>query len=131
MELPHPADSQSFGTPSSGPFRTLVFEAFRYWEFRRLFYNFALFAVVGVWLTATWPRFRPAMTLSSLMIMLVLGLIANVCYCAVYLVDIPLQLSSVREMWRNRRWVLWVVGTLLAIVLANYWIADEIYPFLQ
>lgn len=131
MELPHPVDSQSFGNPSSGPFRTLVSDAFRYWEFRRLFYNFALLAVVAVWLTATWPHFRPAMTLSSLLIMLVLGLIANVCYCAAYLVDIPLQLSSVGKMWRNRRWVLWVIGTLLAIILANYWIADEIYPFVQ
>ena len=27
--------------------------------------------------------------------------------------------------------VLWVVGTLLAILFENYWIADEIYPFVQ
>jgi hypothetical protein len=26
---------------------------------------------------------------------------------------------------------LWLVGTLLAIVFENYWIADEIYPFVN
>jgi hypothetical protein len=27
-----------------------------------------------------------------------------------------------------QRWGLWILGTLFAFVLANYWIADEIYP---
>jgi len=26
---------------------------------------------------------------------------------------------------------LWVAGTVFAIVFANYWIADEIYPFVH
>jgi hypothetical protein len=44
-------------------------------------------------------------------------------------VDIPLQNSSFCLVWRGRRWLLWVVGMLFAVALANYWIADEIYPY--
>jgi len=46
----------------------------------------------------------------------------------VCVVDIPMQRSALANVWRNRRWGLWVAGTVFAIVLANYWIADEIYP---
>jgi len=61
----------------------------------------------------------------------VLALLANVCYCAAYLVDIPMQGSPLSITWRRRRWGLWVIGTLFAIVVENYWIADEIYPFVR
>jgi hypothetical protein len=33
--------------------------------------------------------------------------------------------------WRQRRWALWLFGTLFALVIAYYWIADEIYPFVS
>jgi hypothetical protein len=36
--------------------------------------------------------------------------------------------SSLDSVWRRRRWILWLIGTLFAIVLASYWIVDEIYP---
>jgi hypothetical protein len=57
-----------------------------------------------------------------------LVLVANLCYCAAYIVDIPLQLSSLAANWRKYRWLLWSAGMLFAIVLASYWINDEIYP---
>ena len=123
--------SRGLDNHSGNPWRILVSEAFRYWEFRRIFYNSALIAVVTVWLTATWPHFRPMFSLNSLLLLFVLGLIANICYCAAYLVDIPLLLSPVGGAWKNLRWLLWLIGTLLAIVLANYWIVDEIYPFVR
>jgi hypothetical protein len=71
------------------------------------------------------------MTLESFLLLAVLALLANVCYCAAYLVDIPMQLSSLASVWRHRRWGLWLMGMLLAIVMENYWIADEIYPFVR
>jgi len=131
MEAAGPTQSQTFGKSPSGPLRGILADAIRYWEPRRLGYNFALSAVLIVWLVASWPHFRPALTLSSLLLIAVLALLANACYCAAYLVDIPMQRSSLGTVWRHRRWGLWLLGTLFAIVLANYWIADEIYPFVR
>jgi hypothetical protein len=125
-------DLQSTPLPSLGrpvgPFRGPFAEAIRYWEPRRLVYNLILIAVTAAWVVATWPHFRPALTLSSILPMAVLTLIANVCYCAAYVVDVAMLHSSLDSVWRRRRWILWLVGTLFAILLASYWIADEIYP---
>ena len=71
------------------------------------------------------------MTWSSLLLLFFLALVANACYCAAYFVDIPLQRSSLSSVWKRRRWGLWLMGTLFALVLANYWIVDEIYPFVR
>ena len=106
-------------------------KAARFWEPRRLLYNALLFAVVVIWVARSWPHFRPAMTLESLGIMTVLGLLANACYCAAYLAEILIQNATTSAAWNRQRWVIWVVGTLLAILFENYWIADEIYPFVN
>lgn len=126
MNMEH--SSQTRESPSQ-PFRELFTNAVRFWEPWRLLYNIVLCLVVAVWLVATWPHFRPAMNPQSLLLLVVLGLIANVCYCAAYLLDVPMQQSAFHEGWKKRRWALWLVGMLFAIVLANYWIVDEIYPF--
>ncbi|HKM46393.1 MAG TPA: hypothetical protein VJX69_02335 [Terriglobales bacterium] len=106
-------------------------EAIRYWEPRRAVYNIALTAIVIVWVARTWPHFRDALTLSSLKLV-VLGLLANVCYSAAYLVDIPLRRwSSASGWWQRGRLGLWTAGTLFASLLTNYWIGDEIYPFVH
>jgi len=46
-------------------------------------------------------------------------------------VDIPMQLSPLSTVWRRRRWALLLMGTLFAILVENYWIADEIYPYVR
>ena len=48
---------------------------------------------------------------------------------AAYIADIPMQTSALRPSWRRWRWGLWLAGTLFAILIENYWIADEIYPY--
>jgi hypothetical protein len=125
-------DLQSTPLPSTGrplgPFQGPFADAIRYWEPRRLVYNSILTAVTAAWVVATWPHFRPALTLSSVPPMAVLALLANVCYCAAYVVDFAMLQSSFDSVWKRRRWILWLVGTLFAIVLASYWIVDEIYP---
>ncbi len=135
MERAHGTESQSLGDPGTGSFLAKLAEAARFWEPRRLVYNLLLTAVAVIWVAATWPHFRPAMTWESLGILTVLALLANLCYCAAYLVDIPLQQSGFwgggRAGWGYGRWGLWVVGTLLALLFENYWIADEIYPYVQ
>jgi hypothetical protein len=115
-------------------FRESLLEALRFWEPGRLIYNFVLSVVVMEWLVITWPHFRPTFNISSLGLLIVLALLANVCYCAAYVVDVPMLRSSMgaawSAAWSRGRWGLWLVGTLFAILLANYWIADEIYPFI-
>jgi hypothetical protein len=54
-----------------------------------------------------------------------------VCYSAAYLADIPLQHIMPPKSLPYCRWTLWLMGALFAILLANYWIADEIYPFVK
>jgi hypothetical protein len=113
---------------TSGTFWSRLREAARFWEPWRVAYNLVLAAVVLAWLIATWPHFRPALTRQSLLLLLVLAALANVCYCAAYPVELLLRISPGRVPGRRLRWRLWLGGTVLAILLACYWIADEIYP---
>ena len=129
MESPQGTPSHGFGESPSGSLRKSMAEAMRFWEPRRILYTLTLGAVFAAWVVATWPHFRPAMTPFSLFRFAVLGLLANVCYSAAYLVELPLQLSGGGAAWRNWRWGLWTLGMLLAVLFENYWIADEIYPF--
>jgi hypothetical protein len=124
------ADPGAFNSDESAQndCRNLSYEAARFWEPRRLVYNSVLSIVIIIWVAATWPHFRAALTLSSLVIMAVLALLANLCYCAAYFVDIPIRRTAFEATWSRRRWLLFLLGTLFAIVVENYWIADEIYP---
>ncbi len=131
METALPSQSQDFGKSPSGPFRAFLTDAIRFWEPRRLIYNLVLAVVVVIWIVASWPHFRPMFTLHSLLLLCILALLANACYCAAYFVDIAMQSLSVGAALKRQRWGLWVIGTLFAILLANYWIVDEIYPFVQ
>jgi hypothetical protein len=121
----------SFGEPIGGGAKGSFADAVRFWEPRRVIYNVVLGTILAGWFVLTWPHFRPAMTAFHLMQFAVLGVLANVCYCAAYLVDVPLLQAGVGEGWKRGRWGLWTVGMLFAILLENYWIADEIYPFVK
>jgi hypothetical protein len=99
----------------------------RFWERGRLFYNLLLTAVVLLWLILTWPHFRPALTLPAFAAMMMLAVLANLCYCAAYLAEPLIQQLPV-AYWKRLRWAVWIFGTLVALVFENYWIGDEIYP---
>jgi len=131
MEHPLTTGSPGFYQTPPGAFRGLIADAMRFWELRRVLYNFVLLAVVIAWVVGTWPHFRPMIEVHSLLLLAILALLANACYCAAYVVDLPMQYSAVGDLWKRRRWILWVAGMLLAILLANYWIVDEIYPFVR
>lgn len=120
--------TQTLPDPQSPSFREYFANAARFWETRRIFYNLILFLVCVIWVVASWPHFRPAMQWFNLLRMAVLALLANLCYSAAYFVDLPVAASTAYSSWVRWRWVLWLVGTLFAVLLANYWIADEIYP---
>jgi hypothetical protein len=103
----------------------------RFWEPLRIIYNSLLAVIVFIWLVASWPHFRPAMTMPNLLRLLGLAAIANVCYTAAYFVDIPLQSVLRQRSLQGMRRALWMAGMLLAILVTNYWIADEIYPYVS
>jgi len=104
-------------------------EAARFWEPARILYNAILTVIVLLWLILTWPHFRPALTLGSFEVFFVLGLLANLCYSAAYLAEFFIQLLAPGPSRRRARIALLVFGTLFAMLLENYWIVDEIYPY--
>jgi hypothetical protein len=121
--------SQTFGKSPERGFRQSLNDATRFWEPRRLVYNALLTAVALFWLIKTWPHFRPVRSEpSSLLKLAVLALLANVCYCAAYLADIPMQQSTARLVWNRYRWILFALGSIFAMVFETYWILDEIFP---
>lgn len=103
-------------------------DAARFWEPLRLWYNGLLLLLVVLWMLLTWPHFRSAINLVALGEMVVLALLANLCYCAGYVAEAFIQ-PLAGQGYRGRiRWTVWIVGVLFSLLLANYWIADEIYP---
>ncbi|MGO9086073.1 MAG: hypothetical protein ACLP6G_11180 [Terriglobales bacterium] len=105
--------------------------AARFWERGRILYNAILTLIVLLWVVLTWPHFRPALTLGALEALVVLALAANLCYSAAYLADFFMQGLLSIQHWRRFRQVLWLLGMLFAILLENYWIADEIYDYVN
>lgn len=114
--------------PTGSEKRVDLKNAARFWERQRVWYNAVLLLTVVLWVVFTWPHFRPAMNLVALGKMTVLALLANLCYCAGYAMEGFIQPLVQQAYWRRLRWVVWVAGMLFAVLLANYWIADEIYP---
>ena len=63
--------------------------------------------------------------------MILLAVIANVLYSTAYAVD-AIAFESVGKPTRGRlRTALFIAGTLFALLLATYWIGDEIYPSVE
>ena|SRR5438067_12582288 len=121
MDMQTVTDAQSF----------TALNAIRFWEPRRLIYNLLLSMVAIAWIVFTWPHFRPAFALFSLVRICILAFLANLCYCAAYLTELPAQALATSASVRRWRSAVWVAGMVFAILLENYWIADEIYPFVS
>ena len=122
---------KTHSSPATGlppHFGAILSDAISYWERRRIAYNIALAVVVLGWTVSAWARLRSQLDVEHLLALFVLAVLANVCYCAAYLADLPMQLSAFRAGWRRRRWLLWLVGTLFGMALTWFWIADEILP---
>lgn len=96
-----------------------------------MFYNLVLSVVASTWVLATWPHFRPMPIPSSLLLLAALAFLANICYSAAYLLELPLLHTPLQAFWIRWRWSVWLLGTLLAVLFEDYWISDEIYPFVR
>ncbi len=126
MQTPQSVPPSSLSVPAPVGLREIISDAIAYWEPRRIGYNLVLTALVVGRVTLSWPHFRSVFSGSLVLALFVLAVLANVCYCAAYLVDVPVQYSSFRLQWHRWRWALWMIGMCLAGVMALYWTVDEL-----
>ena len=99
-------------------FRESATNAIRYWERARILYNVVLFAITSAVFVANLPSSQDALSFAFARQFFVYAVIANICYFAAYPVDLLVQASDFRGVWLRHRWILFVVGTLFASVLA-------------
>lgn len=99
-----------------------------WWERHRLAYNLALGATFVALTVRTWPRLAPELTRAAIPPLVFLAVLANLCYSVAYVVDPLLQATMSPPRRDRRRWMLWFVGTLFAMLLETYWFLDEILP---
>ena len=97
-----------------------VADALRYWEPRRVIYNVVLAAVVAGHLIFSSPESRARLSVNVLLGFFFLAVLANVCYSAVYVVDLFVQFSGLREFWAKGRVALLTIGTAFAAVIAHF-----------
>ena len=128
MDTPQSTPPSPLPGPGSLAFRDVITDAIRYWEPRRIGYNFVLVTIVLGCIVLTWSHLRSVFNWHSVLAVFVLAVLANVCYCAAYVIDVLVQYSAFRDFWRRGRWALWLIGVLFAAVITFYWIADAIYP---
>jgi hypothetical protein len=111
---------ETTATPSRVTLHEIASSAIRYWEPRRLLYNLMLgMIVVGYW-NANWPKSREAVTFDGVLRMFLLAVLANVCYCAAYPVDVFAQFSDLRPLWLRWRWLVLAVGLAFAAILTRF-----------
>ena len=107
--------------------REYVTDAIKFWEPWRLLYNLTLAAIVIIYFAVGLPLSRSALTVDFCLGLFLLAVVANVAYCAAYVVDVFAQASGFREAWRRYRKVLFVVGTLFAAIITRF-IAMGMFP---
>ena len=115
-----PADAPATVAGFIGRATAHVADALRYWEPRRIIYNAALAAVVLGHVLAGWPESRARLSVNVFLGLFFLAVLANVCYCAVYLVDFFVQFSGLREAWAKGRVAVLTVGTIFAAIIAHF-----------
>ena len=101
-------------------FGEVAASALRYWEPRRILYNLALTCVVLAHFITAWPASRAFVTWNVFFLLIILAVLANVCYCAAYVVDIFVQYSAIRAVWPRWRWMLLLVGMVFGAVIAHF-----------
>jgi len=106
--------------------REALTQAIRYWEPRRLLYNGLQLIVVATVFVLGLPISRSQLNVNMLLFLFIMAVLANVAYCACYIVDVVAQLSDFRAIWLRFRWTLFVVGLAFAGVL-TYFFATGIF----
>ena len=100
--------------------RDVLTDAIRYWEPRRIAYNVILLAVVVVVFALQWPQSGSALSVDLAQTLFILAVLANVAYCAAYVVDVVAQYSGFQAVWKRYRWLLFLVGVVFASIIARF-----------
>lgn len=100
--------------------REAVTNAIGYWEPRRLIYNAVLVAIVLWYLVRSLPASRAVIGFNLLLVLFVLAVLANLCYCAAYIPDVVAQFSGFRPVWLRYRSLVLVIGILFAGIIARF-----------
>jgi hypothetical protein len=111
--------------------RESVTDAIRYWELLRIVYNVVLGVIVVVYVRGLPSSKGMLGSFNFLLVLFVLAVLANVAYCAAYLVDVFAQGSSFRENWQSNRWILFLIGTIFAAILTRFISMAFFLPELQ
>ena len=94
--------------------------AIRFWEPMRVLYNLVLAVIVGLHFWSGLPASKEFLGADSMLVLFLLAVGANICYCAAYVPDVFAQLSEFRDAWRYVRWVVFAVGTLVAAIITHF-----------
>src|SRR5258707_14730554 len=100
--------------------RESITEAIKYLEPRRLIYNAVLTVIVLYYFWRGLPFSGDILGLNFFLFVFLLAVLANVVYCAAYLVDVFAQLSGVRPEWLRYRWILLLTGICFASVITRF-----------
>ena len=100
--------------------REILTDAIRYWERLRIAYNVVLAAIVVAVFLLQWPGSGAALSVDLVLTMFILAVLANVAYCAAYIVDLAAQYSDFSETWKRYRWLLFVVGVVFAGIITRF-----------
>ncbi|SRR6266446_1678173 len=122
LEVPGSTNAVPATPPASAraTYRDLAADALRYWEPRRLVYNLVLSLVVLGHVVADWPGSWSILTGNTVLELFLLAVLANICYCAAYAVDLFVQFSGQRGAWPRWRWMVLGTGTAFAAVIAHF-----------
>ena len=94
--------------------------AIGFWEPRRVIYNAVLAAIVISYFALGYPASKAVLSVDFALGVFLLAVVANVAYCAAYLVDVFVQASGFRKVWLRSRWVLFAIGTAFAAVITRF-----------
>jgi hypothetical protein len=106
------------------PLRDMLTDAIRYWERRRIAYNAILAAFVAFVFVLRLPESRSAMSAEQVLTLFIFAVLANVAYCAAYVVDLIAQYSTFQATWKRYRWLVFVTGVVFAATKAMPITAD-------
>ena len=101
-------------------FRDYLTDAIKFWEPWRLLYNLALAAIVIIYFVIGYPASKQLVTMDFCLILFLLAVVANVLYCAAYVVDIFAQASGFRDVWIRSGKLLFIIGTLFAAIITRF-----------